>query len=178
MVLQIRPQGGGAPYAPARDLAYCWADICKDVARRLEANWFKPLHAWLDKAGVTDEELGEACRAHCQYLVSAHIEPDENIEAVLRRAGWFAVRPEAQIAYMFYLGQCTSGMFFGAIRDVLQLGDETLTPVRQLATYSRRARLVMSMPRWKRWLYFLFRPCRRRLRRKFRVPPSTRKNAP
>jgi hypothetical protein len=50
------------------------------------------------------------------------------------------------------------GTFFMGIRDVIQLGDETIEPVKRLCKTSERIARYLSLSRWKRWLF----------RRKFR----------
>lgn len=166
MTVQMRPRGSqGLFYSPARDIAYLHRDVALDVAKRLDQHLFPPLHAWLETAGVTDNDLFLANEAYTKYLLYIPENPNEQIVDVLQRAGWFDVKPEAQIAYMFYVGQAVSGSFFPALRDVLKAEDEPPIRIKQLVTAGRRLKLIMSMSRWTRFWYRWLRPLRRWWRR-------------
>lgn len=165
MPIQYRPNSSGMLYAPARDLTYFFPDLCKRVAKSLHEQQFPDLHRWLDSQGVTSDDLGEACRAFCEYLVTSHEVPAECPNDVLERAGWFKVKPEAQIAYMYYVGTTMAGYFFKGIRDVQELGRDAPASLKQLRTYGKYARMVMSMPPWRRWLYLRTRSFARWCRR-------------
>lgn len=173
MVLQYRPPEGGLPYSPSRDLTNFFPELVKTVAHRLEDQRLAAVHLMLKEKQVTDEDLGEACGAYCRFLVIAHEKPEESFEDVLKRSGWYDVKPEAQIAYLTYVGMTMTGYFYMGIRDVMRLGETTRTEISQLVRYGERARLLMSMPPLRRWLYMRFRPLRRwmlrfRKRRRFK----------
>lgn len=152
MVLQLRPIGGGTPYAPARDVANIFPFVCKLVALRLEQQPWEEVRRVCAERGVSDTQLGEAIAAFARFCVIAHEDPREDMATALRRAKWFDCHPTAQLAVMCYLGQVLAGVFFSGIRDAMSLGDPVRTDVAQLLTYAKRSVLLLSLPRWKRAL--------------------------
>jgi len=165
MVLQMRPNTGGVPYAPARDLVYLFPDICRNVAVRLEEERFKPLHAWLREQGVSLDDLGEVCRVYIEFVSTVHLCPGESVDDALTRVGWFELKPEARIAYIFYIGAQVTGVFYQGLRDVVLEGEDTLEDVKRLSGLADRVQLSLTRPKWKRLLCRWGRQCRKTLRK-------------
>jgi hypothetical protein len=168
MTVQIRPTGGGTPYAPVRDVAHCWQGIVKEVAVRLENAPHPFIREMLQQEHTSMADLAKACEAFCLFCATACTNPDENMSQALQRSGWFSVQPAAQVAYMAFLGQATAGVFFCGIRDATLLNEDIAPSIRQLRTYARRSSLLLSMSLWRRTWYRLTRAWQRRLRRRAR----------
>ncbi len=168
-MLQLRPRGTDAiPYAPARDIVYIMPDIARVAADRLEDRRFEAMHSWLDAEDITLDDLGEACGAFCRFMTTAHENPDESMDDVLKRAGWYDVKPPARVAWTFYTGAQLTGMFFNGVRNALLEGEETLLDVRRLSHVPVHVHRTFLMSRkryfwyriWhsiKRWVPFRFR---------------------
>lgn len=161
MVLQLRPAGGGTPYAPARDVANIFPFVCKLVALRLEQQPWEEIGQLCRQHGVGETQLAEAIAAFARFCVIAHENPQESMAGALRRAGWFQCHPVAQMAVMCYLGQALAGVFFQGIRDSTYLGDEARTDVKQILSYAKHAAVVLSVPAWKRRFLGWLRPWRK-----------------
>lgn len=153
MTLQLRPQGTeSVPYAPARDIVYLFPGIVQNVATRLEEERFPVLHKWLKERNVTSDELGEACRAYIEFMQTAHLDPDENVHETLERVGWFKVRDEARIAYIFYVGAQLTGTLWAGLRDTSVITDDALTDINRLASLGDQVQLALAKPKWRRVL--------------------------
>ena len=167
---QWRHRGSKDPYyTPSRDITQFFPDLVKMVAILLEAEVCGPLHDWCKASGVTMDDLGEAAGAYCRFMNLAHEVPEESVEEGLRRAGWFKVKPEAQVAYMYYVGTVTTGTFHRGIRDITELGGSASVSVMQLRWAAKRAALVCSMSSWQRFVYRWFRPYRWLLWRRHKI---------
>jgi len=144
---------GEVRYAPSRDIAYLWPSLLATVADRLEDAPMEGLHKILKERGVTLDDLGEAAGAYCRFINFCHRELDWNMQQCLDESGWEKVKPEAQIAYLFYAGALLTGTFFQGIRDALPANDERRLPVMDdLNQAARQFEAYVSMPRWKRKL--------------------------
>jgi len=135
------------------------------VADRLTDKPHPVLHQWLEEKGVTIDDLGEAAGAYCRFINLAHGktesgEQDDEQAALdwsmvkcLEKSGWNAVKPEAQVAYMFYAGALITGTFFKGIREAIPENDNRKLPVLDdLNQAARQLEAYVSMSGWKRWL--------------------------
>jgi hypothetical protein len=147
-------------YNTSRDVAHCFAAIAEEVAGRLEDGRWPVLQKYLDDHGITDEQLGEACAAFCQFVVSTCDNPEEGMGDLLHRVGWHSVPEPAQVAVCSILGTVMMGCFFRGARDVTIGFEGPCADLRNLAEAGREAHEWLTMPRWKRWVY------RKLLRRK------------
>ena len=150
---------GEVRYAPSRDIVYLLPDIMANVADRLEDEHFSELHSllkkkrWFRRKGITMDDLGEACKAYITFMKTGHEDPDKNIDDVLRDAGWYKVKPEARIAYTYYVGAMMSGTFFRGIRDVTPERGETISQVKDLRAAAEQMELVCRLGWFRRVLY-------------------------
>jgi hypothetical protein len=124
--------------------------IVENVADRLEEECFPVLHKWLKEQDVTSDELGEACRAYIEFMQTAHLNPDETCQQALERVGWFEVRDEARIAYIFYIGSQLMGTMWHGLRDVAAITDDVLDDMTRLTGLADRMQLALSKPKWRR----------------------------
>lgn len=155
-------------YDPNRDLAHCYDQVLMEVAKRLEAGTWSPLSEYLEQHGIDQDQLGEACRAYCDFIVHTTDDQRETLEAVLKRVGWFEIPEPAQVAYVAYIGLVITGMFFKGRRDATLLDEQRISSPVHLRHYGRRSAKIMTMPRWRRWIYYLLRAPARWYRRKTR----------
>ena len=144
---------GEVRYAPARDIVYLLPDIMTNVADRLEEGHFKELHALLKRRKITMDDLGEACKAYITFMNTGHEDPHKRIDDVLKDAGWYKVKPEARIAYMYYVGAMMSGTFFRGIRDVTPERGDTIPQVKDLRAAANQLELVCHMGWFRKFLY-------------------------
>lgn len=151
MPLQMRV--GEIRYAPSRDVVYLYPSVLSSVAARLEDAPFQPLHEWLDREGVSLDDLGEAMGAYSRYMNMAHQDPDKKMMDVLLDSGWEDCKWQARVAVMFYTGIMMTGTFFQGVRDVVPEGGETVTPVLELQHAAKRLDWFIAMPAWQRSLY-------------------------
>jgi DNA polymerase III epsilon subunit-like protein len=91
--------------------------IVENVANNLEEERFPVLHKWLAEKEVTADELGEVCRVYIEFMRTAHLNPDEKVHEALERVGWFKLRDEARIAYIFYIGAQVMGTMWAGITN-------------------------------------------------------------
>ena len=145
---------GDVRYSPARDVAYLWPSLLAAVADRLEDGPHPVLHRWLKKQGVTLDDLGAAAKAYCTYVNLCHKELDFSMVECLEASGWNKVKPEAQVAYLFYAGALLSGMFFVGIRDAIpEDSDQPHPGIDQLHQAARQFEAYVSMTWWQRTWY-------------------------
>ena len=162
MVLQTRfTDSDERFYDVNRDFAHCFDQVAMEVAGRLEDERWEPLVKYLKEQGITQDELGQACQAFCEFVGTATEDRTESMADVLKRVGWFNVPEPAQVAFLAYTGQVLLGMFFKGRRDATLLDDSGMSSIQGLRTYGRYASKLISMPRWRRFIYFqLRRPLR------------------
>lgn len=144
---------GEVKYSPARDIAYLWPNLLSTVADRLEDEQEPTLHEWLKSQGITMDDLGEAAGAYCKYINLCHSDLDSNMTECLEKSGWFEVKSEARIAYLYYAGALLAGTFFKGIREALPAEGDWKPPVLdELDKAARQFEAYVSAPPWKRWL--------------------------
>lgn len=169
-VLQLHRRGSSDPlYAPARDVVYLFPNIINKANALLEDACDPNVQALLDQHQITLDDLGEVAGAFCRFMNGAHENPEESVEDVLRRCGWFETKPVARVAYMYHIGTCTGATFFRGIRDVVSLGERTLASIEQIQWTVKRVILLARMGRWQRWFYRWWAPYRRKLWRKYKI---------
>lgn len=133
---QVRPKGGGDPYSPQRDLAYCYPPAMKEALRALDQeNWTKEVQGLFWGLRVTEGEVSLAVKALTDAHVAFITDPEVKYAAdALRNAGWYDQRPEVRYFIYGRLGEVMLGGFFLAIRDVRMLGEELPHP-REVADF-------------------------------------------
>lgn len=125
--INIRPkhQPGAISYSPQRDLAYMYPHAMREAVAGLDqAHWQDYFRPWLEAAGVTEEDLGNAVGklmdAHALFIGDETITQPAD---ALDRVGFFDLPHAARIMLFERLGEVMMGGFFIAIRDVTPLGD-------------------------------------------------------
>jgi hypothetical protein len=160
MSLQAKIPAGGETrvYNPGRDIAHAFGDIMREVAGRLEDKRWPVVDEALAKAGVTEEQLGEACKTACGFAVEAVKSPKESMEQVLVRIGWFKNPEQANMAICATIGAIVLGYAFVGMREATLGGDGPALANADLRAAGARARDAIMMPYWKRqWLTFKLR---------------------
>lgn len=162
MPLQIRPQSGGlsqVAYAPARDIAHLYPNVIQHAENFLYEKRTPALHEWIEREGVTEDELAETVRTFCVALNMAHQNPEDQWHDVLKKSG-FEDQPEpAKIGFCYYIGTLMTTTFFMGLRDIVMLGDDTTPEIQRLgeaaedmARYMNLGPLGRKWYRFKRWL--------------------------
>jgi hypothetical protein len=70
----------------------------------------------------------------------------------LERAGWFAVKPLAQVAAMSILGTVILGYHAAGVREATINGEGPAMNLQTLAERGAGVARYLAMPKWKRWL--------------------------
>lgn len=170
MGIQMRPKEGQlreVRYAPHRDIAYLYGPCVQAAEDMIFEGRDKELTEWLREEGVTEDDLGEALRAYCLALNAAHQNPDETWLDVLERTGFSSVKAPARIALMYYIGTVMAGTFFKGLRDVVELGDNTIPSIQRLIQTGENMARYLAKGRIRRWWHRL------RMRKKNREEPRT-----
>lgn len=154
-MIQSRKEGGdGRWHSPDRDLAYAWPCLVRAALDQLATENWKPWFAEYFKfAGLTNDDIGAAAEAYGKFFQFVCNREVDNPRQALERAGWFELKPAAQVALFMKLGQVTTMAFFSSIRDVTPEGEDP--PLDQQALYDSalRARFELaSGRRWVRWV--------------------------
>lgn len=158
-MLQMRPTDPNAPhqvrYSPSRDIAYLYPNVVQTAENMLYERRYGPLHEWLDREGVTEDQLAETVQKFCLVLNEAHKNPEEDLYAVMDRIGFSEMPHSAQVALTYYIGTMMAGTFFQAIRDITPSGGDT-TPevVRLCRTGERMAEYAARGPLGRWWVRF------------------------
>jgi len=164
MTLQARLKKNTPLYNANRDVAHCFPFVAKEVAGRLEDGRWDALSEYLEEDGVTEEQLGEACMAFCQFVAGNGRNPEQTMSEALDGSGFTALPDEAQIAYMATLGAVMSGIFFHGAREATIDGEGPCSDMDELVAAGREAHQLMTRPRWRRKLAMRWRGLKRWLR--------------
>ncbi len=131
-------------YNPNRDVAHCFGDMVREVAARLEDERWPIVKDVLEKYNVTQDQLGQACEAFCNFVSSSMDTPKERMNEALARCGWFNVPDSAQLAYMAYLGTVVSGYFYAGIREATLDGVGPAQSLKDLRDAGSRSAKAMT----------------------------------
>lgn len=117
-MLQMRPRGGGDPYAPDRDIANVFPSIARQAAYYLDGtNWEPWLKDYLTATGTSIQDLGMAVEPFARFI-GLTTDPDiPDVVTCLEMSGWFEAPAPARLAYMVVLAQLMTGFYFSAVRD-------------------------------------------------------------
>jgi hypothetical protein len=137
MSLQARmTQGDPRLYDPSRDVAHNFIDVVKTTAHQLEhiATAWPEMAQVLSRESVNEHDLGEACGALCTYLIETADKTKRNVsvEQAFTNAGFFNLKPAAQIAVMAMVGLIYSGMFYRGARQATMIDSGPLLEVPEL----------------------------------------------
>lgn len=166
MSLQLSPGPGRVLYAPARDVVWMLPHIIKNAATRMEEKRFKTLHDLLEEKGVKPEELAKAVDTFVALMQQAPQQSSGDLVEALRKAGWFDIRDEARIAFIFYIGAQLMGTMWVGVRDASVGGDEALENVERLCGLGDRVAQALTTSKWRRILRCFLGGIRRWLARK------------
>lgn len=137
-------------YNVNRDCAHCFGDIMREVAARLEDKRWPILAEILEKDGVTEDDLGNACAAFCIFVQAATELPKERMGEALERCGWVKVPEAAQVALMAMIGTVMAGYFWAGVREATVQGNGPCQNYQDLREVGRLACGQLAVPRWKR----------------------------
>jgi len=152
-------------YNVNRDVAHCFDFVIQEVADCVEKGKWPALTKLAKLSGVTDNELGQACRALCLFVYVQTDNPKETMAQCLARCGFLDLSETTRIIVMAYLGNIILGMHFAGVREATLNGVGPTLTYKKLRWYGKSLVLLMRMPRWKRRLYQL----RGRVRRAWRA---------
>jgi hypothetical protein len=109
-----------------------------------QANWTEDMQVVVNKLGVTEDDIGHAAvsltEAH-QYFTN--VRDITCADDALKRADWY--RHDAGVRNLIYarVGEVLLGGFFVALRDVSQLGDESLMS-KEIADLVAAGRMILQ----------------------------------
>lgn len=139
-------------YNPGRDVAHNFVEVVTMAADRLENGTWPELDSMLQEAGVSDEEVGKACGAYCEYVAKAKTEPETPMVKAMEDSGFFQCHPVAQVAVMATIGAIFTGIQHAGVREATLGGVGPAMTTAELLNVGDRAVRVMSRPRWYRQL--------------------------
>ena len=143
-------------YNVNRDIAHCFGGVAREVAARLEDERWPVLTAYLKEHDVTMDQLGEVCKAFCEFAAGTCDDPDEDMGDTLTRVGWWKVPEPAQVALLSIVGTVMMGYFYRGARDVTIGFDGPCASLQDLRMAGSIAHEYMMAPWWKRWWWHLF----------------------
>jgi hypothetical protein len=151
MTLQFRPKGAAPSdpfYAPDRDLAYIWPHLTKVALDQLARDNWKPWFAdYFRYAGVTEADVADAGLAYARFFqhLCGPAGATDPREAFVR-AGWFDLKPGAQVAMFMKMGQVVTMAYFTAVRDVTPDNGAPPADLDALVAAAAAARVACSLP--------------------------------
>lgn len=137
-------------YNVNRDVAHNFAHAIRETARRLDEKCWPELVALLENQKVTDEDLGIACQALCQFVASAADNPKETMQQALDRSGWFASPFPAQVAVLAVLGTVLLGYYWIGVRDATVGGVGPTADMDDLRQAGRLCSRLLTESPWQR----------------------------
>lgn len=146
-MMQMRPAGGGLPYAPFRDLVNCFPSLAKKAAHCLAEDaiepWFKD---YLDSNNVTNNDLCDAAKALAMYINGCRQPELASPVDVLNASEFTNLKPAAQLAILTKVGQVVMAMFYAVSRDALR-SDEKPFAMDALLKYVDQVCKQLTTPR-------------------------------
>lgn len=143
-------EGDPRLYNVNRDVAHNFGDVVREVAARLEDGRWPVVGQLLARYQISEDQLGEACKAFCTFVASAVDVPKERMNEALARSGWFHVPEAAQVAYMAYLGTVMTGYFYAGVREATLQGVGPAQTYQDLRAVGARSSKILTAPRWRR----------------------------
>lgn len=140
-------------YSTDRDLAHNFGDVMRETAARLEDGRWEPVKKYLEAAGVSPDDVGEACAALCLFVGNAAACPGDTMATAMARAGWFGdkVKPEARVAVMAVLGTVVTGYYFAGVRHATLDGRGPTDLMADLRAAGGRSCRLLFLPAWRAW---------------------------
>jgi hypothetical protein len=118
---QIRPQGGGMPYAPLRDLVNIFPQLARRSAYLLAREEREESFNYvLEQLHVDEQQLVEAAKALALYINNSTNPDIANPLEALDKSGFNLLNSGAQTAILARLGQTLMAMFFVCVRDAMR----------------------------------------------------------
>ena len=150
MSIQARmSEGDPRLYNVGRDVAHNFAHVMTTVAERLETGQWDAVQELARVHGVTEDELGKACEALCNF-VAKNIEHRESMSAGLARFGFLDLHPMARVIVMAWLGNVTLGMHWAGVREATLGGTGPAMTYQDLADRGAECAKLLTMGRWRR----------------------------
>lgn len=116
--LQIRPQGGGPPYAPARDLVNSFAQIARRACYLLAPDEHESdFKHFVESQNVSLEDLSESAKVVAQFINATMQSNTKDPLDALTKAGFDKLSSQAKMALLVRIGQVTMSMFYACVRD-------------------------------------------------------------
>lgn len=137
----------GRRMSPARDLAYAWQAMCRQIVAAAEAGYTEPLFSEIVRTyAISPDDVVTAMEALAAFTRLANSPTVETFEQALDQSGFNALSEGSQIALLLRAGQVTLCGFYLGIRDVTIDGlkppvdDQSLARALQegLAAFRRR----------------------------------------
>lgn len=128
MTLQIRPQGGGNPYAPDRDIANILPSIIKQALDSLGTDGpDEALNDIINKYDITEEQMTAVAVSLAKFFVAIADSTVPNLKIALERSGFKDVNGPARAVLMSRIGQLIVGLFFECYRESRSFNEKLKT---------------------------------------------------
>jgi hypothetical protein len=146
--------GDGRWYSPNRDLANNWKFLAGAALDQLSiANWKPWFKEYFEHAKVTEEDIGAAALAYARFFQHTCDPAVATAREAMEKAGWFDLKPGAQVAMFMKMGQVTTMAMFTAIRDTHPDAQGPLADTKTLYDSALRAHFELTQSRtWVRWV--------------------------
>ena len=151
-------------YNVNRDVAHNFKEVMGHVFSRLQNRLWPELESLLEARAVSDEEVGEAFDALCEFVGDAQNNMQTDYREGLTKTGWFDCKPEAQIAVMAVLGTVILGYHWTGIRETTLGGEGPALRLADLIKQGDAIARFLAKPRWQRRLIMTVRPLVRAVR--------------
>lgn len=140
-------------YNVNRDVAHCFGDVCREAAARLEDQDWPFLKDVCARYEITQDQLGEACRAFLEFVATATEHREERRPALaLARVGWLDLPDAAQFAFLAILGTVMMGYFWTGVHEATLGGEGPCRTLGDLRDAGRLTAEALMLPRWRRRL--------------------------
>ena len=138
-------------YNSYRDVAHNFGDVVREVAGRLEDERWPALAEYLKSKGITEDELGEACKSLCVFVQAPPVK-GETMQSSLEAAGWWKLKEPAQVAVCSLIGTVIMGMAWAGIREATMGGKGPAMNYQDLRDRGSQCAKLISTPLWRRRL--------------------------
>lgn len=135
--------------SPDRDIAHNFRFVIEEANRRLGDDRWGDLAEIIKHYDVSRDDLAKACEAMVVFVVGA-AEPGLTMHELLTQAGFFTIKPAAQIAYMATVGQIVTGVYWQGARLASITGKGPCRGLEDYLAAGRETARLLRLPKWLR----------------------------
>jgi hypothetical protein len=123
-MLQLRHPGGNRDaYNFRRDITVLFRELARGAAYRLaQTGWHPVVREWAERAGLTEQDLGQAAVAMARFINLANNPATATLQDAWENSGLTRVKNPALMALLFEIGAGATASYFHAVRDAQPAG--------------------------------------------------------